>query len=100
MLVNCPLTCDSCLPQTPAECVDKGDSSSCFLGAALGECEANPSYYLRRCAASCSEFLPDVCALQTRDLGIIASIIPIMVCTIIGEYSNKFKIVMQLDSFN
>ncbi|XP_068225319.1 uncharacterized protein [Palaemon carinicauda] len=68
MLVNCPSTCGSCLPVSEADCVDKGDPDSCFLGAALGECTANPSYYLRFCSASCSEFLP-ICSLQTRDFG-------------------------------
>ncbi|XP_064081006.1 uncharacterized protein LOC135197808 [Macrobrachium nipponense] len=68
MLVNCPSTCGSCLPVSEADCVDKGDPESCFLGAALGECTANPSYYLRFCSASCSEYLP-ICSLQTRDFG-------------------------------
>ncbi|XP_066959716.1 uncharacterized protein [Macrobrachium rosenbergii] len=68
MLVNCPSTCGSCLPVSEADCVDKGDPDSCFLGAALGECTANPSYYLRFCSASCSEYLP-ICSLQTRDFG-------------------------------
>ncbi|XP_068237913.1 uncharacterized protein [Palaemon carinicauda] len=68
MLVYCAMACDSCLPQSPSECIDKGDSDSCYLGSLLGECTANPSYYLRFCAGSCSEFLTE-CSLQTRDFG-------------------------------
>ncbi|XP_066964494.1 uncharacterized protein [Macrobrachium rosenbergii] len=68
MIVYCAMACDSCLPQSPSECLDKGDSDSCFLGSLLGECTANPSYYLRFCSGSCSEYLT-VCSLQTRDFG-------------------------------
>ena len=39
------------------ECVDKGDLNDCFLGAQVGQCQQNPSYYLRFCADSCREFI-------------------------------------------
>merc|ERR1712179_236628 len=31
MLVNCPKTCNSCLPTKPSECINKGDEDSCEL---------------------------------------------------------------------
>ncbi|ROT80312.1 Proclotting enzyme [Penaeus vannamei] len=61
MLANCPVTCDSCLPRSDSECVNRDDEQSCDLEAILGRCKTNPSYALRFCAGSCRDFI-DVCA--------------------------------------
>ncbi|CAL4126408.1 unnamed protein product, partial [Meganyctiphanes norvegica] len=53
MLVNCPISCDSCLPRNSSECENKGDDESCELSAVLGLCEVNYSYNLRFCSGSC-----------------------------------------------
>ncbi|XP_042890721.1 uncharacterized protein LOC122265450 [Penaeus japonicus] len=60
MFVNCPVTCDSCLPQSEEECVNRGEQLSCDLASVLGLCLDNPSYNLRFCAGSCRQFI-DVC---------------------------------------
>merc|ERR1739838_671540 len=65
--VECPNTRRSCLPASLEECEDTGDPDSCYLGALLGECERNPSYYLPFCSHACRQFIP-VCSLKERNL--------------------------------
>ncbi|XP_068228173.1 uncharacterized protein [Palaemon carinicauda] len=60
MLVNCPATCNSCVPKDDHTCQNRGDDVSCDLAAALGLCLVNPSYNLRFCAGSCRCFI-DYC---------------------------------------